>query len=62
MRNRIKEENGDTSKGIKPLCPTRWTVKANAMKSILDNYAAVIQTFENDVKDSKSMPIGKSNY
>ena len=42
--------------------PTRWTVKANAMKSILDNYAAVIQTFENDVKDSKSMPIGKSNY
>ena len=54
--NQINQEAGNMNKGIKTLCHTRWTVKANAIKSILDNYSALIETFEKDVEESKSMP------
>ncbi len=32
--------------GIRTLCPTRWTVKANALESILDNYNTLQNVFE----------------
>jgi len=59
--NQIKEEIGDDSKSVQTLCPTRWTVKANAINSILNNYGVIIETFERDVQESKSMPIGNRN-
>ena len=31
--------------GIRVLCPTRWTVKADSLRSILDNYHALEQTW-----------------
>ena len=38
----IKVENADanivSSCGIRSFCPTRWTVHADAIDSILDNY------------------------
>lgn len=41
--NRIKAENpaeeeSGTSHGIQSFCPTRWTVRSDAIESILDNY------------------------
>jgi hypothetical protein len=35
-----------TSKSLRPLCPTRWTVRADALSSILENYEVLIETME----------------
>ena len=32
--------------GFKVLCPTRWTVRAESMKSILDNLVALQQVWD----------------
>ena len=44
----IKAQNEDTASrpGIRPFCPTRWTVRASAMSSLLLNYATLQETFE----------------
>ena len=34
------------SPGIRVLCPTRWTVKADTLKSVLDNYETLIEVWE----------------
>ena len=34
----IKEEIAPGTPGIRVLCPTRWTVRADSMKSIIQNY------------------------
>ncbi|XP_053323828.1 zinc finger MYM-type protein 1-like [Spea bombifrons] len=31
---------------IKPLCPTRWTVRVKSVKKVLDNYELILQTLE----------------
>ena len=31
-------EDSSAHGGIRVLCPTRWTVRAQALKSIIDNY------------------------
>lgn len=54
---KLKEELGETSTSIITFSSTRWTVKAKSIKSILDNYTLLIETFELDVKESKSMPL-----
>ena len=39
---RLKQElSSDTSIGIRTLCPTHWTVHADALKSILSNYEMI---------------------
>ena len=38
---RIKEDLHDASPGIRILCPTRWTVKADGLKSIITNFEAL---------------------
>jgi hypothetical protein len=53
---RMKKEFGDTSTGIRSLCPTRWTVKANSILSIIENYLLLIKTFKEDLEQTKSMP------
>ena len=42
----IKNAEGRCGTGIKPLCPTRWTVRAAAMKAILDNYGTLQEVLE----------------
>lgn len=34
------------SPGIRLLCPTRWTVRASALSSIIDNYETLLETWE----------------
>ena len=33
-------------KGIKPLCPTRWTVRAEALDAVLKQYKVIIETMK----------------
>ena len=48
--NRIKAEISDEdargSVGIRSFCPTRWTVKRDAITSILENYSVLSQLWE----------------
>ena len=32
--------------GIKPLCPTRWTVRTGAVDAILKNYDAMVNALD----------------
>lgn len=44
---RIRQASGEgDSPNIRQLCPTRWTVKANAMASILQNYSNLMELWE----------------
>ena len=45
LRN-CKNEDFDTSPGIRTLCPTRWTVKSVALDSIESNYVKLLEAFE----------------
>lgn len=38
LLDEIQKDNLQTSPGIRVLCPTRWTVRADALNSILQNY------------------------
>ena len=40
IENPAEEESGP-SHGIRSFCPTRWTVRGDAIESILDNYEAL---------------------
>ena len=44
--NDIKEEMEPGSLGIRSLCPTRWTVCADAMQSIIKNYQVLQELWE----------------
>lgn len=35
MLARLKEEVGDTTPNVRTLCPTRWTVRANSLSSVI---------------------------
>ena len=36
----------NTSPGLRPLCPTRWTVRTASINSVLSNYAVLMDTME----------------
>jgi len=42
----IKEELASSDPGIRVLCPTRWTVQADSMKSIICNYEVLVELWE----------------
>ena len=50
--SRIKDEADDSNVGINTFCPTRWTVKAAALNSIIVNYKHLIETFEESKSDT----------
>ena len=37
--------------GIRVLCPTRWTIRADSLFSVIDNYNALMRTWDETVKD-----------
>ena len=46
----IKEACLDDTSGIRVLCPTRWTVRADALASITNNFKALTLTWEETAK------------
>ena len=45
----LKSELAPETPGIRVLCPTRWTVRADAFSSILLNYLVLQETWEEAV-------------
>ena len=43
----IKDELAPDTPGIRVLCPTRWTVKADSMRSIVENYTVLNRLWDN---------------
>ena len=43
---KLKESLPASSTGIRVLCPTRWTVRADTLSSIISNYEALQNTWE----------------
>lgn len=44
--DKIKSQLFPESHNLKPLCPTRWTVRTAAISAVLENYEALISTIE----------------
>ena len=47
---RLKQTMAPDSPGMRLLCPTRWTVKADSLKSVLDNYETLMETWNESVE------------
>ena len=47
---RLKEEMASESPETRVLCPTRWTVKAEALKSILDNFNVLLELWDESLE------------
>ena len=50
MLKRIKEESDTDTPGLRTLCPTRWTVCASSLLSILSNYESLLELWKTAVK------------
>ena len=46
---------------LRPLCPTRWTVKAASLQSIYSNYSALLEFLDNLSSEDKGDAGGKAN-
>jgi len=46
LLQQIKQEVQADIPGIRVLCPTRWTVRADLVKSILDNYSYLLELWD----------------
>ena len=54
----IKGEIAPDSPGVRVLCPTRWTVKADSMKSIIQNYEVLMEVWDKAceiIKDTQTI-------
>ncbi len=47
---KLKQEIAPGTPGFRTLCPTRWTVRGNSLKSVIDNYS-VFQVMWEEVKE-----------
>lgn len=47
----LKKELAPETPGFRTLCPTRWTVRASSLKSVLDNYT-VLQELWDDCREA----------
>ena len=50
---RLKVEMASDCSGIRVLCPTRWTVRAEALKSILDNFNVLLELWDESLERGK---------
>lgn len=44
--NKLKAELATDTPGFRVLCPTRWTVRAASLQSVLDNYEVLLGVWE----------------
>ena len=49
----LKEEMGSDSPGIRVLCPTRWMIQPEALKSILDNFNVLLELWAKSLERVK---------
>ncbi|XP_028412593.1 zinc finger MYM-type protein 1-like [Dendronephthya gigantea] len=58
---KIKAEMNLQTPGIKPLCPTRWTVRTGALDAIIRNYEVIYTELDIVGKDSNDESSNKSS-
>ena len=51
MLLKLKSELAPDTPGVKPLCPTRWTVRAESLRSVLWNYNVIQSVLEDIVEE-----------
>ena len=44
--HQLKNELGYSTPGLKPLCPTRWTMRSAALDAVIKNYAVICSELE----------------
>ena len=49
---KLKQELASETIGVRVLCPTRWTVRAASLQSILDNYEILLNVWEEALESS----------
>ena len=54
---KLKKEFQPELPGMRVLCPTRWTVRADSLKSVLDNYLVLQELWEEAEKTTKDSDI-----
>ena len=52
MFQRIKQGLAQGTPGFRVLCPTRWTVRAASLQSVLDNYKVLLEVWEESKESS----------
>lgn len=57
----FQEFQGKEAPSLKPLCPTRWTVRAASLQSIASNYSALIDFLEDLSSNEKGEAGGKAS-
>ena len=58
MLFQLKEEMGSDTPGVRiTLCPTRWTVRAESLHSILANYEHILLLWETGVHETSNTEI-----
>ncbi|XP_045210891.2 uncharacterized protein LOC123562315 [Mercenaria mercenaria] len=50
---RLKQELAPETPGFRTLCPTRWTVRANSLQSVVDNYEVLQDLWEESYSSVK---------
>ena len=50
MLRELKEDIGNDASGVRTLCPTRWTVRAESLSSIIANYDNIQLLWESAVR------------
>ena len=50
MFTKLKTELSPETPGFRVLCPTRWTVRADSLLSVIDNYTALQNTWEESLE------------
>ena len=51
ISDNIEKEDSNTFKKLKKLSATRWTVRAECMKRVIDNYESLLQLWEECLKE-----------
>ena len=51
LLEQIRQDLSNESPSLRPLCPTRWTVKAKSFGSVLLNYEALLETLHTIVSE-----------
>lgn len=53
MLLKLKHELAPGNPGVKPLCPTRWTVRAESLRSVITNYNVIMTVLEEIMEEYK---------
>ena len=60
LLNKLKSELSPHTPGVKPLCPTRWTVRAESLRSLLLNYQVILSVLEEILEEYSGTTESKS--